>query len=288
MKTIIIKITRSGNRNGPFNIYDDKGVLVSSGEQLDDLIAGKAFEVGDNVFNVTLTDTSKCATSVTKPVGIVYIHELTEDNYTLTHTACLWKHLTDVIKFNYYYGQVSPYILEYAFTSASGRDEILQSIKDYTTVYAYSQEGDYLFDRTNKVEVDDVYFNKAVVYNGQQSSGTLNLVPKPVHNLKNYMTYPILGTTGKTITFTKSDSFYNFNTYWDVVKDKTKPLFTMTCDSLSIDKIVNDSNMDYTSRSFTKSPLRAEYSKVRLIKDDSSDSHLVSNFIISTNAISYK
>lgn len=288
MKTIIIKITRSGNRNGPFNIYDDKGVLVSSGEQLDDLIAGKAFEVGDNVFNVTLTDTSKCATSVTKPVGIVYIHELTEDNYTLTHTACLWKHLTDITKFNYYYGQIAPYILEQVFTSSSGRDEIFSSFKDYTTVYTYTQEGDYLFDRTNKVQTDDRYFNKMVVYNGQQSSGILELVPKPEHNLRSYMSYPIIGTTSKTITFTKSDSFYNINTYWDTVKDRTKPLFTMTCETLSIDKIVNQSNMDYTAKTFNKSPLRAKYHKVRLIKDDSSDDHLVSQFVLSTNQISYK
>jgi len=288
MKTIIIKITRSGNRNGPFDIYDDIGNLISSGELLDDLVAGKGFQVNDNVANITITDSGVCSESVTKPVGIVCANQLTEDNYTLTHTACLWRHLTDVTKFNYFYGSVHPYIIEYVFTSSSGRDIILQSIKDYTTVYSYSQEGDYLFDRTNKIETDDKYFNKAVVYTGQQSSGTLNLVPKPIHNLKNYLTYPILGTTGKTITYTKSDSFYNFNTYWDVVKDRTKPLFTMTCDSLSIDKIVNGSNMDYTSRSFTKSPLRGKYFKVRLTKDDESSSHLVSNFILNTTQQSYK
>lgn len=288
MKTIIIKITRSGNRNGPFDIYDDKGILISSGEQLDNLIAGKGFEVDDNVFNVTLTDTGKCDNSVTKPVGIVYNSQLTEGNYTLTNTACLWRHLTPITKFNYFYGQVDPYIIEHVFTSSSGRDQIFQSFKDYTSVYAYTQEGDYLFDRTNKVETDDVYFNKAVVYNSQQSSGMLNLVPKPQHNLSSYMSYPILGTTGKTVTFTKSDSFYNFNTYWNTVKDKTKPLFTMTCETLSIDKIVNQDNMDYTSRSFKKQPLRSKYHKVRLIKDDSSDHHLVSNFVLNLTQQSYK
>ena len=287
MKTIIIKITRSGTRNGPFNIYDEYDNLISSGELLSDLIIGKGFVVDDGVSIVTLVDTSDCGVEVSEPVGVVYVHELTS-NYTQTRTACLWRHLTDVTKFNYFYGSVHSYILEYSFTSTSGRDQILQSIKDYTTVYRYTQEGDYLYDRTNKIETDDYYFNKAVVYNSQQSSGILELVPKPKHNLRSYLTYPILGTTSKTITFTKSDNFYNFNTYWNVVKDRSKPLFTMTCESLSIDKIVNQSNMDYTSRSFTKQPLRAKYSKVRLIKDDSSNYHLVSNFILNTTQISYK
>jgi len=288
MKNIIIKITRSGIRNGPFDIYDEYDNLISSGETLLDLIIGKGFIVNDNVSIIKLVDTSDCGVEVSEPVGVVFSYQLTSGNYTQTRTACLWRHLTDVTKFNYFYGSVEPYIIEYSFTSSSGRDQILQSIKDYTSVYKYTQEGDYLFDRSNKVETDDYYFNEAVVYNNQQSSGTLNLVPKPKHNLRNYLTYPILGTTGKTITFTKSDSFYNFNTYWDVVSDRTKPLFTMTCESLSMDKIVNTSNMDYTSRSFTKSPLRAKYSKVRLIKDDSSDYHLVSNFILNTTQVSYK
>jgi hypothetical protein len=100
--------------------------------------------------------------------------------------------------------------------------------------------------------------------------------------------YPIYDVDSKTITFTKSDNFYQYNTFWSLVKDKSIPLFTKSCESMSIDKIVNQLNMDYGKRSFKKEPLRAKELKVRHILDDRSDAHLVSQFIYTPAQISYK
>jgi len=288
MKTIIIKLTRSGPRNGPFDVYDQYGNLLFSSISKESLIVGRGFTVEDDVSIVTLTDSGVCADSVTKSVGVVYINQLTENNYTRTNTACLWKHLKDITKFNEFYGETEPYIIEYSFNSTSGADTILQSVTDYTQAYKYLDDDETTFDRANKIETDDEWFNKAVVYNGQQSSGMLLLVAKPQHNLRSYMSYPIFNTDSKTITFTKSDSFYRYNDFWNVANDKTKPLFTMTCESMSIDKIVNQSNMDYSSRSYSKQPLRGKYAKIRHILDDKNDVHLVSQFLLTTNQISYK
>jgi hypothetical protein len=46
--------------------------------------------------------------------------------------------------------------------------------------------------------------------------------------------------------------------------------------------------MDYGKRSFKKEPLRAKDLRVRHILDNASDFHLVSQFIIAPNQISYK
>jgi hypothetical protein len=97
-----------------------------------------------------------------------------------------------------------------------------------------------------------------------------------------------LNIDSKTITFTKSDNFYQYNTFWSVVKNKSIPLFIRTCESLSIDKEVNQINMDYGPRSFKKEPLRAKELKIRHILDNRSDVHLVSQFIIAPAQISYK
>jgi hypothetical protein len=145
-----------------------------------------------------------------------------------------------------------------------------------------------VFNDNSKIETNTVYFNKAILYNGQQSSGVLELVPKPINNLKEYMKYPIYNVESKTITFTKSDNFYQYNTFWSLVKDKSVPLFLTGCDSLSIDKIVNQPNMDYGKRSFKKEPLRAKDLKVRHVLDNRSDAHLISQFIITPSQISYK
>ena len=199
----------------------------------------------------------------------------------------MWRHLTSELVNNNFYGTIVPYVIEYPF-AYEYHDEILQNVKDYTRAYQYLPIVDGVYNDNAKIQTDDYYFNKAVLYNGQQSTGLLKLVKKPMHNLAAYNQYPIYNTDSKTILFTKSDSFYNYNTFWNVVKDKTQVLFNTTCESLSIDKVINQSNMDYGTRSYRKDPLRAKGLLIRHILDDRSDIHMVSQFIVAPSQISYK
>lgn len=199
----------------------------------------------------------------------------------------MWRHLTNTLINNKYYGTIAPYVIEYPFMYQY-HDEILQNVKDYTRAYQYLPIPDGVFNDNAKIQTDDYYFNKAVLYNGQQSTGLLELVKKPAHSLAAYGQYPIYNQDSKTITFTKSDSFYQYNTFWNVVKDKLEPLFNITCESLSIDKAINQANMDYSTRSFRKDPLRAKGLLIRHILDNRSDIHMVSQFIIAPSQISYK
>ena len=199
----------------------------------------------------------------------------------------MWKHLTNILLNNNFYGNIAPYVIEYPF-AFQFHDEILQNVKDYTRAYQYLPIPDGVYNDNAKIETDNYYFNKAVLYNGQQSTGVLKLVKKPMHNLAAYNQYPIYNADSKTILFTKSDSFYQYNTFWNVVKDKTQTLFNVTCESLSIDKVINQSNMDYGTRSYRKDPLRAKGLLIRHILDDRSDIHMVSQFIIAPSQISYK
>jgi hypothetical protein len=109
-----------------------------------------------------------------------------------------------------------------------------------------------------------------------------------MNNLKAYMQYPVYNTYSKTITFTKSDNFYQYNNFWSVVKDKTVPLFVTGCESLSIDKVINQANMDYGVRSFKKDTIRAKGLLIRHILDNKSDAHIISQFIVAPAQISYK
>jgi hypothetical protein len=287
-KTIIIKLTKASPRVGPFTITDDHGNVLAIGVTLHELIDGVVYTVDDNVKVVTIQSTGKCKTTKSFPVDVfVSPNQIANSTFTISRNACLWRHLTNPEIYNYYYGNIEPYIIEYPF-SYQFNDEILQNVKDYTKAYRYWQNGEGVFNYNDKVETDDRWFNKAVLYNGQQSTGILELVPKPMHNLSKYLTYPIYGTESKTITYTKSDNFYQYNTFWSLVKSKSEPLFLTTCDSLSIDKIVNQANMDYGKRSFKKEPLRAKDLKVRHILDNRYDAHLVSQFIITPAQISYK
>lgn len=286
-KTITIKLTKTGPNAGPFTIADATGNVIASGVTLNEVSTGISFILENDVDLITITSKGKCTYEKSFPVTTI-----TEDEYQNTpikniKTACLWRHIDDDTLYNSFYGHTEPYIIEYPF-AYQYQDQILQNVKDYTKVYKYFKDPYGVSNDVSRVELDNVWFNKAVLYNGQQSTGVLELVPKPINNLKSYVQYPILNSDSKTITFTKSDNFYQYNTFWSVVKDKSIPLFVRTCQSLSLDKEVNQINMDYGPRSFKKEPLRAKELKIRHILDNRSDVHIVSQFILGPAQISYK
>ena len=286
-KTIIIKLISSGPSAGPFTIIDQLGNTLATGVSKEDLISGVSYVVDDAVNVITVESTGKCKSKKNFPVTTVNPVSLAATTYNQISTACIWRHLKNPVVYNYFYGNIEPYIIEYPF-AYQYQDEILQSVQDYTKAYRYFPDIDGVSDDNRKIETDNAWFNKAVLYNGQQSTGVLELVPKPINNLKEYLKYPMYNADSKTITFTKSDNFYQYNTFWSLVKNKQEPLFIRTCENLSLDKVVNQANMDYGKRSFKKEPLRAKELKVRHILDNRYDAHLVSQFIYTPAQISYK
>ena len=287
-KTIIIKLKRAGRRVTMFSISDDRGNILATDVPKSTLVSGLALSVDDSVRVVVLTSTGiNCCGSVWNiPVTTITKPELAAIKFQEVNTASLWRHISNPVIYNTYYGCIRPYIIEYPF-AYQYNDEILQNVKDYTKAFTYLPSDDGIFNDNRKISING-YFNKAVLYNDQQSTGVLELVAKPMNNLKEYLKYPVYNTDSKTITYTKSDNFYQYNTFWGLVKDKSLPLFTKSCESMSIDKIVNQVNMDYSKRSFKKEPLRAKDLKVRHILDNKSDVHLTSQFIVTPAQISYK
>lgn len=291
-KTIIVKLTKAGLRTGPFTISDNYGNVLATDVSKRRLIQGMTFNIDDRASVVILESTGgcigKCKNKINISIGTANAAQLATTTFQNKNTPSVWRHLTNPRIYNTFYGNIEPYIIEYPF-SYQYYDEILQNVKDYTRAYKYLDIPDGVFNDNARIETDDRWFNKAILYNGQQSSGVLELVPKPMHNLKEYLKYPIYNTDSKTITFTKSDNFYQYNTFWSLVKNKSVPLFmTSCCDSMSLDKTINQANMDYGKRSFKKEPLRAKELRVRHILDNRSDAHLVSQFITAPAQISYK
>jgi len=286
-KIVYIKLTKVSPTAGPFNIYDQYNHIIAEDVSRQSLIDGIGYTLDDDVTLIKLVATGECAYE-----KIVAIEAMTPTEFFTTETeivttGCVFRHLKNPTIYNYFYGNIEPYVIEYPF-SYSPQDEIVQSIKSYDKVYQYTDDGTGVSSYANKIAVDDVYFNKLVVYNDQQSSGVLELEPKPLHNLKAYMKYPKYNSDSKTVLYTKSDNFYQVNTIYDVVRSKAEQLFITTCESLSVDKIVNQENMIYTQRSFNKPQLRAKDSRVRLSLTNRSDTHIVSNFIINSSMLSYK
>ena len=286
-KVATIKLTRAGSTSGPFTISTEYGDVLATNVSRKSLILGVNYTVDDNVKFIVLESTGKCKLKKMFPLEIISIYQYQDATYTQSSTACLWRHLTNIQLYNSYYGNIEPYIIEYPF-AYQYQDEIVQNVKDYTKAFEYLPILDGVFNDNTRIEVDNKWFTHAILYNGQQSSGLLELVPKPKNNLQAYNKYPIYNTDSKTITYTKSDNFYQYNTFWALQKSPYIPMFFTSCESLSIDKVINQENMDYSSRSFKKATIRAKELKVRHILKDNCTTHLVSQFIFSPAQISYK
>jgi hypothetical protein len=286
-KTIAIKLKESGPSVGPFTIYDQFGNIIAENVSRRDLVRGISYVVDDDVSIITIKSTGKCKAERSVSVEDIAVSDFTNITLVQIKTGCTWAHGLNIQNYNTFYGNIEPYIIEYPFAYRF-QDELLQNVVDYTKAYEYLSIPDGVFSTNTRIETNDKWFNKAIVYNGQQSSGILQLVAKPLHNLQAYNQYPIFNTDSKTITYTKSDNFYQYNTFWALEKTSQIPLFNTTCESLSIDKVINQANMDYGLRSFKKATIRAKDLKVRHILDNTSTTHLVSQFIIAPSQISYK
>jgi hypothetical protein len=286
-KVIIIKLTKASPTSGPFDIFTNKRDVIANDVPRRDLIIGRNFTVDSNVTSIILESKGTCKTSKVFQLNNINTVQLAESTYKQSITGCLWRHLTNIQLYNSYYGITHDYIIDYPF-AYQFQDEILQNVKDYTKAFEYLPILDGVFNDNTRIEVDNKWFTHAVLYNGQQSSGLLKLVPKPKNNLQAYNQYPIFNIDSKTITYTKSDNFYQYNTFWALNKSPYIPLFYTPCTSLSIDKEINQDNMDYSQRSFKKAPLRAKDLRIRHILKDNCTTHLVSQFTTINSQISYK
>jgi hypothetical protein len=119
------------------------------------------------------------------------------------------------------------------------------------------------------------------------NSGILNLVSKPLNNLLYIVNILSSRKTVKLLCILRVITFTSIIVS-GLYKSSQIPMFLTSCENLSIDKVVNISNMDYSSRSFKKAPLRAKELRVRHILDNTSSIHLVSQFILTPAQISYK
>jgi hypothetical protein len=189
-----------------------------------------------------------------------------------------WKHHVED-KFCYFYNEQAPYTIEYPF-AFQYQDEILQAVADYSKTLQYVDG--------YQIEVDDVYFNKCILYNNQQCSGILNLAQKPKNNMSEYMKYPIYNSDSKTILYTKSDNLYKINQFWSLVKDHKQPIFKRSCEALSFDKELNQENMNYSKMAFKKAPLRAKDLKCRFTLDNRTDTRIVSQLTTIQTQKSFK
>jgi hypothetical protein len=182
----------------------------------------------------------------------------------------VWNHNLSSLSYQTYYGKFYPYILEYAVPSFPN-ETIVNSITLIQDILKYYNESDYYSLGSNNKD-NMVNFTKAIIYNLEQSTGEINLVPKMLNNAQQRLQYPKIQGGKYYALISKNEHKYTFNGFFDMTANKRsqQPLFSSLWKDVQsqfpIDKVINPSAIVVTMRQ-DKIKMRSMFCRVRLIQD---------------------
>jgi hypothetical protein len=184
--------------------------------------------------------------------------------------ASLWNHNLSVYTYQTYYGTLYPYILEYCVNSfpqisSVNSVTILEDIQEYYSDYEY-----YSLGTTNNTNLAN--FTKAIIYNKEQSSGVIKLIPEIFGNTRQKITYPRMTATGIEALISRREHVSTFNGFWNVAaQGNGQPLWSTQWSDLvtqyPIDKVPNTKSVRPASVSYQKSKIKSDFARIRLIQD---------------------
>jgi hypothetical protein len=186
-----------------------------------------------------------------------------------TKTA-IWNHNLSSLSYQTYYGKFYPYILEYTVPTFPNT-AIVNSVTILQDILKYYNENDYYSLGSNSRD-NMVNFTKAILYNKEQTTGEINLVPQMINNAQQKLQYPRVQGGKYYALISKREHKYTFNGFFDMTSNKRsqQPLFSTKWEdvkaSFPIDKVVNPDAVSVTMAQ-TKVKLRSTFCRVRLVQD---------------------
>ncbi len=195
--------------------------------------------------------------------------------------AGVWRH-NALGSFQTFYGVLYPHIIEYVSVDNQIMNKIWNSIALHTEAQLYSAiDEDFTSYRYRT-------FNKAVLYNGRQSSGELNLIIKDITGAKSdYLGDQVKNTLLDT-PISNNEGIWSFNNFKDLVSSEGVTLFLPRQNDDFIDKVVNPAAIDLNKSWTQLESFRGKYLVVRLIFDTFANTKLITNYSVEDETISTK
>lgn len=194
--------------------------------------------------------------------------------------AGLWNHLISPLRYQTFYNKLEPYILEYSVDTLP-QVSTVNSVTLFQDIQKFYNNTDFYSlgsaNTTNKVN-----FNKAVLYNKEQCSGTLYLVPENPVDLSQRTKYPRIQSDHIEVLYSHREQKFTFNGFWDLINwtSNNQPIFTtdwtLTQDSYYVDKVLNPKAITYQLRQGKQMPLKSTHCRVRLTQDKHSRYRFIS------------
>lgn len=183
---------------------------------------------------------------------------------TIEGQTGVWRHGNITTNFCNFYGKDYPWEIDYVSQTGQAVNTT-RSVEYLLEAYVYDSDG---IDRFQKY---DVNFDEAVVYNSEQVSGKLILVPSPDNNAPLLVNYPIVTPANIQILYTKKEQKYRFNQFWDVTNNRGQftpgifqPIWNTEINGYI--RTLNGNNIDYNKSPFERKKFRHYINHVNLTK----------------------
>lgn len=183
------------------------------------------------------------------------------------HEEGLWSHLLTPKSYQVFYGHLHPFMFEYQ-SEDKYVNQILQSVSFNTDLRRYTTEYDFY-------KIEDKTFSKALIYNQNQSSGTLNLIVKEKNNFYQSSKYPRIALNSKDILTENVENNFRFNTFEDLSQNNNQPLVKYITNPMY--KESNILSISYAPKYLTV-PLRSDFFNIRLENDKLSNYQFLLKF----------
>jgi hypothetical protein len=186
----------------------------------------------------------------------------------------LWKHGDNKESYQTFYGKYHPHTIELITYDQNKR------WKAYTNTEFETEARRWV--NCHYVENIEKTFNKALLYNSNQSSGEVNLRKKdPTNQLEG------LRQENGVVKVERTEKRWKVNGFKNKTIDPSVPLFECNCDEPSIFEISNEGNIEKNIVQGSSGDLMDDYIGVRLTLDDPEDKslELVTRFILNWNDV---
>ena len=145
-----------------------------------------------------------------------YYFDSVEANYKV---GGFWRHNVRCDKFANYYNEDYPWEIDLISNTGQAVNTV-RSFEYQLETYVYKGDPQYNMCGGDKWEDLDYNFDTAIVYNNDQVSGLLNLVPQPFNNPWGNLDYPQVNANNIDILVSKVEHKFRFNQFWDITNDR--------------------------------------------------------------------
>ena len=195
----------------------------------------------------------------------------------------LWIHNVKAL-FQSFYGLKKDFIIEYVSVSNPITSRIWNALRLETTAYKFDTESN-VFEPQR-----DITFNRVILYNAKQCSGLLELLPRDAAE-DFFKAHTTNSGTGAILIEQEEGSWY-LNDLRDIKVSADIPTWNHSLASLQadyyIDKVLNQSTLDFEKEWYEQEMFREKYLSIRLIFNTFVNVKLLFNFSLEDEAPSFR